>query len=130
MRKPTTLVIGLRATARAASETAVLSDMRISFSLRLTRLELFDETAVPRDAVEEVRDTDALVDAVDRRTLRVGHPERREAVDPRPDAVEVAGVRGREHDVRHRDRPGEHLPDRRLEEGVCRVVRRRHRAGL
>ena len=47
-------------------------------------------------------DLDALVDAVDRRALRVRHLERREAVDRGREAVEVPRIGRRHHHVRHR----------------------------
>ena len=43
----------------------------------------FDQAVVPADAVEEVVDAEVLVVGVDRLALRLGHPERREAVDAR-----------------------------------------------
>ena len=49
----------------------------------------------------ERSDLDALVDAVDRRALRVRHVERREAVHRRREAVEVARIGRRHHHVRH-----------------------------
>ena len=54
----------------------------------------------------ERSDLDVLIDAMDRRPLRVRHVERCEAVDGRRETVEVAGVRRRHHHVRHGGDPG------------------------
>src|SRR5690242_21923832 len=61
-----------------------------------------DQPAVPADAVEERVDTEVLVVRVDRLALRLGHAERREAVDTVADAGEVAGGRCGPHYLRSR----------------------------
>ena len=62
-----------------------------------------------RDAGDEVVDADVLVVGVDGLALGLGHPERREPVDPVADRGEVARVGGGHHHVRRGHRVGEDL---------------------
>ena len=66
-----------------------------------------------RTPASEVVDADVLVVAVDALALGLGHPERREPVDPLADRGEEARVGGRHHHVRRGHGVREQLADRR-----------------
>ena len=76
----------------------------------------------------EVVDAEVLVVGVDRLALRLGHPERREAVDPLADRGEVARVGGGHHHVRRRA-PRRGTPRRSSTRAAGRRRRRSGRPG-
>ena len=97
-RKPTIVARPVHGAAGGGLVVSASVVMRGSLSIRCV---------YQRTPSSEVVDADVLVVAVDGLALRLGHPERGEAVDLLADRGEVARVGGGHHHVGRRDRVGE-----------------------